>query len=581
LKLRGKLSMLFLATIVLPLTLILVSVPTFYHRSMKDQAVHLADGTLTAVTHNIEMYLDDLERLTITPYMNDEVLSALKLKASKQYTEAVPYRKMQAERALIYTLPNQMSNSRKDLLGTVLLTFDGNLYVNTPMFLPFNIDNYPYRNKEWVNKTLQADGNITFIGTHTQDYAPEGSQRSVFSVARVIKDPDSGQRLSVMMADADTVILQRIIKDINFNLGSTVVIWDENNQLIFSDHPVVKDVFMQLVEGQEFMMSDSDVLIPVRNSLAPSKWKIAVLLSSNAISSKVRWVYVACYAFAGCGLMVVSLLYFTLSRWMVAPFKRMIQVMKRVQRGEMETRVSVRGRDEVAQLGYALNQMIVQVKDLIDREYRAELRKREAEYNALQSQIQPHFLYNTLNGFMALNRIGKSAQLEEAILSLSGMLRYTLEHNEWTTLGEEFGFLKQYCELQRIRFEERLKVTIEVDKETEHLKIPKLLLQPLVENAIIHGIEPKDGPGHLRLRSQIVAVKPSEFRFRITIDDDGVGFAQEVEGTKESVGLLNVKERLRIAYANANLSVRSDSGQGTEVIVEIPMEHYNRDRQLA
>ncbi|MQY76316.1 MAG: HAMP domain-containing protein [Spirochaeta sp.] len=136
--------------------------------------------------------------------------------------------------------------------------------------------------------------------------------------------------------------------------------------------------------------------------------------------------------------------------------------------------------------------------------YNELLEKRKAEYMALQSQIQPHFLYNVLNGLIGLNRLGDKKSLEKAIFSLKDMLRYTLEQAEWTTVAEEFCFLEKYCALQKMRFRERLEVDIRHDPETADLKIPKLILQPLVENAVIHGIEPLGRKGNLSISASII-----------------------------------------------------------------------------
>lgn len=574
-KLRSKLSLLFLATIVIPVMLIIIAIPPFYHQSMKDQITQSADGILTALTYNIEMYLDDLERLTIAPYVNSEVMGALKLKASKHYDQLDPYGKMLSEKALIFTLPNQMRNTRKDIMGTVLLPFDGTVYVVTPSSQFTPIYDYPYGEQFWYEKAIAADGRVAFIGTHPQDYFPSTISREVFSVARLIKDPDSGQPLAVMMAEADTVVLERIIKEIRFRVGSTVAIFDDNHKLIYANRPMSDHVMEQLSSGQTAVKDNNDIYATVSKKLERSRWSIIVLLSTNDIKQQVRWVYIACYVFALIGLIVTLLLYFTLSHWMIVPFRNMIHVMKSVQRGDLSNRVTVQGKDEVAQLGNALNTMIIQLKDLIDREYRAVLSKRDAEFKALQSQIQPHFLYNTLNGFIALNRTGQTEQLEEAIFSLSHMLRYILEHNEWTTVREEFDFLGQYCELQRIRFEDRLQVSIHVEGDMETIRIPKLLLQPLVENAIIHGMEPKDGPAHL-LISASQAVTAGESVLRMNIEDDGVGFEESPEASTGNVGLSNVKERLKLSYENAVFLITSKSGSGTHISIEIPMKDVER-----
>ncbi|WP_199614359.1 cache domain-containing sensor histidine kinase [Paenibacillus alkalitolerans] len=569
-RLRSKLSLLFLTTILIPVSVIIVAVPTFYHHSMKKQMTDIAMGTLAVAAQNIEMYLDDLERLTITPYFHPDVMEALKLKASDRYKDLEPYQKMLNEKSLTFTLPYQTKNVRRDIMGTVLLPFDGSVYIVTPEGILDPVKDYPYAKQPWYKKAVEADGKVAFVGTHSQDYFPLSTGKEAFSVARLIKDPDSGKPLAVMMADADTIVLERIIREIRFNVRSKVVILDENRKLVYANRPISSETLDQLTASGGTVNGDNDTYAVVAETLDRSNWIIAVLLSTDDIKSQVRWIYAACYTFALGGIIVVLLLYFTLSRWMISPFKRMIQLMKKVQKGDLHGRLSVRGKDEVAQLGQALNTMVERLSELIDREYIAVLNKRDAEYRALQSQIQPHFLYNTLNGFVALNRLGQADRLEQAIFSLSDMLRYTLGHSEWTTVREEFDFLARYCELQRIRFEERLQVTINAQKEAENIAIPKLLLQPLVENAIIHGIEPKDGPGCLEVSARLEEHAGGR-RLRVRIADDGVGFS-DTGRPGGNVGLTNVRERLKLAYENASFTIDSVPGSGTLVTIDIPIK---------
>jgi len=199
--------------------------------------------------------------------------------------------------------------------------------------------------------------------------------------------------------------------------------------------------------------------------------------------------------------------------------------------------------------------------------HRELLEKRDAEYRALQAQIQPHFLYNLLNGLIGLNRMGERQALENAILSLKGMLRYTLEQGDWTTVAEELEFLTKYCELQQLRFQDRLSVSIHCSPEAAAYRIPKLLLQPLVENAVIHGIEPLGGPGRLEVGARLLRRNGAAV-LGISISDNGVGFSPDAGLAGRHLGIANVKERLLVACPQAFLGIQSRPG-GTQVTIEI------------
>ena len=139
-----------------------------------------------------------------------------------------------------------------------------------------------------------------------------------------------------------------------------------------------------------------------------------------------------------------------------------------------------------------LNNMIHKINRHIELEYKLEIDQKTAEYQALQAEVDPHFLYNVLNLFITLNRIGEKRELEQAIIRLSHLFRYTCEHHSNTTLQEEFAFIADYLGLQQIRFGERLSFQCYLEPGLENFSIPKLLIQPLVENAVVHALEPSD-----------------------------------------------------------------------------------------
>ena len=197
----------------------------------------------------------------------------------------------------------------------------------------------------------------------------------------------------------------------------------------------------------------------------------------------------------------------------------------------------------------------------------AALRARsDAEYRALQSQIQPHFMYNVLNGFVALNRSGDRGALESSLHALKDMLRYTIEHGQRATVSEEFAFLELYCRLQKLRFEERFSYGFELGEGAAPLPIPKLLVQPLLENAIIHGIEPSTRPCVARISARL-----EDGRLVIEVEDDGVGCDPAAIDEKRRIGIGNVRERLALLYSSAVLELAGSPLSGFRARIAIPL----------
>jgi two-component system sensor histidine kinase YesM len=570
--LRFRLMVLYLTIFLVLATLMMTAMPFYYQNSLSSQTRTLTEGTLTSIARNIETYLDDLNRLTVTPYLNTDVMHALQAKASPTYVNTDDYTKLLTERALKTTLPLFLQNSRTDILATVVVSPDGSAYIySIGSELSGPVANYSYTLQDWYRKAVAADGNVVFISSHPQDYLSTTAPRQVFSVARMIKDPDTFQPLGVIMADADTKVLAKIVSDINFNVSSIVCIFDNQNKLLYSSKPVSADLQRQAAGTGTTVRSGGNSYSSVSKLITPAGWNVVVLLSTAEIAAKTRWLYAMGIIFAVAGLLLTFLLFFILSRWIVRPFDEMIGVMKQVETGNLQTRFFARGNDEIARLGRALNNMIERLNRLIEREYKAVISQRNAEYRALQSQIQPHFLYNTLNGFIGLNRLGNTAGLEKAIFALSGMLHYTLEGDELVELGDEIKFIQKYCNLQQIRFRDRLEVDIDCDPAVEAVKVPRLLLQPLVENAFIHGIEPAERRCKLTVSAKLGQKNGSPCA-RIAVADDGRGFdPQSLEG-KAGLGFANVRERLSLAFRDSTISVSSQVNVGTQIVIEIPVK---------
>ena len=455
--LRFRLTVLYLLIIFIPALMMMTAMPYFYQHSLTQETEVITEGTLTSLAHNIETYLDDLDRLTIAPYLNEEMIRALRLKANGQYDQIDAYTKLIANRALYATLPLYLQNTRDDILSTILVAKDGSVYVFSTGELSSPVPDYPFIDQEWYKQAVDANGKAVFISDHPQDYLISPVKKNVFSVARLIKDPVSHQHLGVIMADADTIVIERNIGDIIFNVESIITIFDNENKLVYSSKPLSTELQAQATVETTEIKASGDSYVVISKPIERAQWRIVVLLSKSEITAKTIWMFAAGILFSLVGVALSLLLFVILSKWIVKPFKEMITVMRRVQNGDLQTKFTITGNDEVAELGTALNNMITQLNQLIEREYKAALDQRNAEYHALQSQVQPHFIYNTLNGFIGLIRLGDTNGLEKAILALSSMLRYILEWEDWVRLEDEFLFIEKYCDLQQIRFQERLK----------------------------------------------------------------------------------------------------------------------------
>jgi LytS/YehU family sensor histidine kinase len=197
-----------------------------------------------------------------------------------------------------------------------------------------------------------------------------------------------------------------------------------------------------------------------------------------------------------------------------------------------------------------------------------EARLIETELKALREQLRPHFLFNTLNTIAVLVREAKNDDAVNLIARLSSLLRMSLDNTRVheVTVRQEMNFLESYLDIQRVRFSDRLRVDIAIEPEAMDARIPNLLLQPLVENAILHGIAPKAGPGCVEVRGHVAAGQ-----LHLEVRDDGPGLGDGQKRAKEGIGLSNTRERLTKIYGvHGQLSLRSEPGHGVAVQIILP-----------
>ena len=197
-----------------------------------------------------------------------------------------------------------------------------------------------------------------------------------------------------------------------------------------------------------------------------------------------------------------------------------------------------------------------------------EARLVETELKSLREQLQPHFLFNTLNTISVLVRENQNDRAVTLIARLSSLLRMSLDNTgvHEVTLRQEMDFLERYIDIQKARFSDRLDVRIAIEPAAMEARIPNLLLQPLVENAIVHGIAPKSGPGRVDVVGRV-----ADGKLHLEVRDDGPGLAPGVNGMKEGIGLSNTRERIAKIYgAQGQLSLRSEPGRGVCVQIVLP-----------
>ena len=280
-----------------------------------------------------------------------------------------------------------------------------------------------------------------------------------------------------------------------------------------------------------------------------------------------------------------------LSSFLTAPIKNLLMSMRRFQNGQFDEKIDIKYGDEIGHLSHGYNNMVANIKALVDDVYVLRLREQEAELKALQSQINPHFLYNMLDTIFWEAEAAGQERIGEMIINLSRLFRLSLNRGKsFTNVSKERELLELYLSLQKMRFKDSLEYQINIPNELDDFIILKLSLQPFVENAIVHGIERKRGGGHIRVSGVLEGQ-----HLRFLIEDNGPGMSPEaMEYIKEmrsesdiytgkdtgGYAVQNVHERLRHFYKdNYQLNYSSEPGKGTVVEILIPVVKELESRQ--
>ena len=566
--LRNILLSIFFFSFFLPLTVMILTIPSSFKKQFQEETDQLIYNNLDLFSENLNSYLQELQKLASYPLFKKDVINVVQSRGEEGDGDNISQQEI--ENLFNVIIPDYLRISRKDILSIVIHYGEKTLYSNRNSNVSLE-EKYNFKEQEWFRETVKGGDQIQYIGSHRPEYFSHSDTLSVFSVARTITHPYNSDILGVVIADADTAVFEEMLKNFKSTVGSVTVLLDGKNNILFSSRGIGQEVLERLKRNEEKITIGREMYSANYSLLSPSKWKVIILLSQTEMQHTILLIYLKVILISlACFLISMICYNFFAKRFITSPVNKMMKIMKEVETGNLKPRSIPNSINEINSMGQSLNDMIRQLNNHINTEYKLVLQQKNAEYRALQSQIQPHFIYNVLNGFFALNRLGRREVLEKSIMDLTGMLRYSLSTIEKTTIHEVLSFIDKYCALQKLRFEERFCYEISSDETVDEAVIPRLLIQPLVENAVKHGVEPLIRKCTVQIRVDESAAGDNRY-LRILVQDNGSGFDM-TKVHQESIGILNIKERLALISEQSSLDISSFPGKGTIVVILIPRE---------
>ncbi len=581
-----RLLILFATSTLLPL-LIMGSFLSVYfnHRSIKTSEQNISN-TLYTVSENISMYLDDLKRLSLSPNVYPEVMELYEKLNIRETDESYSgYLVTYKYRTLMQQL---LTLARSDINGISLIP------LNNPDKIIYSINaktgyvnitpTYHYENMPWYKAVMENYGAPVFSLSGTLEYydaplvaaAAEEDPTNIFSVTRLVRSDDLKSNIGIIKVDASSDVIRDIFDNIHTSEHSGLLLLDQNNDVIYSTDEELNSICYSLCLETSGDSTGNGAFYSYAQPISNTTWRLVYLSSKRDITEQSRTIFFIT-AFVAIVCLSVGLLIFYINSYRItAPVKRIIQTMKQVEQGNLNVHADTGGNidREFTLIADALNTMIEKLDTHIANEYKAVISKRNAEYLALQTQINPHFLYNTLNGFITLNRLGEKKPLEDSILRLTALFRYTCSNEHTSTVLDEINFASQYLSLQKLRFDDRLDFSISIEDNVKNCNIPRLLVQPMVENAIIHGMEPCVKAFLVEIHAcRIDHATLGSFLF-ISVVDNGAGFDKNTMKNKAHVGLNNITERLELYHSGSVFAVKSLPEKGTACHILIPADAH-------
>jgi two-component system, sensor histidine kinase YesM len=519
--------------------------------------------TAKSVSNNLDFMINTLNNQTIIIMSSQTVQNAL--------TEGNNSNSYMYQKQVSAYLADSMNFN--EMISSIYIfdKYGDEYYVDSSSFKNISLDSI--KESPWYGQLTKLNGqyllNINGGGTY-----PHTGGNDV-SLVRVVNNIDTQQPIGYIIVNVSASYINRSILQGNNSYNMKVFLSDENNKDIVNDgNEYTKSIInskenngsavIRKISGNDFIISTFS------NDL---NWKISCFTPFNELRSETDTYSVFILAFVFINILLLIMTFVFVSLLISNPIHKLAFSMKSFNNGELK-QISLRtGNDEIGLLKDVYNKMVRQIDMLIENIIKDEAIKRKKELEVLQTQIKPHFLYNSFNAISSLALSGDSTQVYNLITALGTFYKSFLNSgNEEITIEKELEIIDNYLIIQKFRYGEKFIVYKEIDPKTFPYKMPRLTLQPLVENSINHGIRAKKGQGILTIK----AIR-DEDAVRIIIKDNGIGMdehkiAEIKNGKAGGIGLGATIERLNLYYNTTGvLNIESTIGEGTAITITIPI----------
>lgn len=591
---KKKLLLIISALIIAIIILISTLNYVLYSRNFTRQTISQTQQIIEQISINVDTYLNELFRLNLAPYYNDEIMQEL----GQEYTTTSA--NLSKKRIIESFLASVMTLPRSEILRVYILT-DSNLYSYTRT--PYDMKDYDnYQDTQWYRQALESSTPI-FIPIHSEKVFGE-KPIQIFSIAQRIRSKeDNSKVLAVIKVDANYTGIKTICDQVQMREEGALFIVDNNKNLVYQNNQLDKKDIIQSLNMDSFYYDgdftqsvDSEKYIINVASLKSTDWKVIAVNSNNVLNKDAKTIRNITMILALLSMVIALSILIVFVQTFFKPLFNIISLMKLVQKGDLSVQVNIKTNDEIGYLAKSFNRMINRIQDILNENtqlvkevYESRYLQKEAQYNILCSQIKPHFLYNTLNTVSLLIKCRNTEGAIQSIEKLSYFLRGIMNADKNIPLTTEINIVDSYLGILKARYGDNLSYDINIVPDYSDYLIPALTLQPIVENAVIHGCEVKRGKSIIHIYSS-----SNKNFFQLHIIDNGIGIEESVLNKlnedisnvasvkeesvsgppiEENIGLLNVNKRIKLKYGDRyGIHIYSSESEGTHVVLSLPLK---------
>lgn len=583
-KMNTKVLLLFLGTILFALVLQTVLFQKTSSRLIYHQAEEENFNSLKNMQDDIYNFVKDIENGIIDIYNEKELLKDLRIQREIHQMREEYYREA-------YNIAVTNFETSNSVVALYLYNINHEI-ISTYRRAVTPKHNYPediYEspgsyNEEITRNYVESDNTSMLISSY---YNKSRKKDIIRFVLKLYNNSNVRDKIGYVVCDVDSKAIKTIMEKYNTDEEAFMWLQPTGDRPILSfgtldkkDRSSYKNLQEEIRKGQEqigvMLESENRVFFQVGQSkynlgaysIMPSSllWQNQKVLTKNLVIIAILMLFIA-----------VVVVYFT-SKYLTKPLEKMTQTMKEIKEGNTKLRIEELQGDELGELAKSFNEMLDKIENLISNEYETKLLLHQAEYNALQAQINPHFLYNTLDTMSSIAYIQGCSQVGALCQSLSNIFRYSLDiKHPFSTVAKEIVHLKNYIYVMNVRMQDNVEYHFEIEDSVLKETIPRISIQPIVENALNHGLR------NMRGEKQVeICARSLEQDTEIIVKDNGIGMPQEkidilledtdaVHTRGKSIGLSNINMRIKMLYGEQyGIQIESKINVGTTVTLRVP-----------